>query len=779
MLWTLALISGDPQLQNPSVREGEFVSAKTRLPAISPSDRGPGVGKWIWLPDGDGKTAVRFRKTINLAEAPSRVRAWITADIRYRLWINGKFVSRGPADPGRDYDSGPPGPWFEDVREVGRYFHPGLNVVAAEVFQTALVSSEWPTKNPALKIDLKFPGSVLGTDSSWRSAPAADLNQKLAQNYFRIDLTKEPVGWQNVSFDDAGWGFATLAERPDPRTLVSELAPPMEVPLKPVGFDRVTPTVRPNLSTGGAQVLSDGSYTVKYGHVLSGYVCIRVRGHKGARLLLEPNERDAQGVSRGAEILLRDGEQMVELPFLDSFSVVNIKAEQITAPIDIEEVICNFSSYPVSYLGKFECDRPEWNQLWNVSRWVTQICMQTHYLDSPNHQEPVSDAGDYLIESLNGFYAFGDPTLARQDLKKIGRTLKQRHYQSFHTSYSLLWLRMLMQYYQYSGDEEPIKELASDVFALLDRFKSYIGPNGLISNAPNYMFMDWVDIDGFNAHHPPAVIGQGYMTALYYRALADGMSVANLVGDPLRREEFKALRVEIARSFDRELWAPTKGLYRDGKPFQTSVSPNQWLPADRDIETFTTQVNALAVVCGLTDTARSGQIVESLLKRPDLNCQPYFMSFVFDAIERGGLFDQLAPAQIDRWKVVPDTQSFWEMWNSGDLSHAWNATILFQLSGRVLGVTPLTPGFATFEIAPHACGLKWAKGAVPTPHGIISIAWTRSSRGIRLTATVPKETTAVVRGQSFGPGKHTILLSPEVMEGLKIGTKLGEVPQPR
>ena len=70
--------------------------------------------------------------------------------------------------------------------------------------------------------------------------------------------------------------------------------------------------------------------------------------------------------------------------------------------------------------GSFSCSDPKLNELWNSSRWLTQICMQTHHLDSPNHQEPICDPGDYLIESHANYYAFGSPWLARQDLRKFG-----------------------------------------------------------------------------------------------------------------------------------------------------------------------------------------------------------------------------------------------------------------------------------------------------------------------------------------------------------------------
>jgi len=745
----------------PPVVGKQSVQEVHRPVAISPEDKGPGFGEWIWNGEPNKSTAVRFRKQVRLESPPKLAKAWITAEVRYRMWINGRLAARGPADAGRDYDSGPCGPWFEDVRDLTKFFKKGENVVAVEVFPTPLVSSDASTGHPGLKVDLRIQTKdlathVVGTDASWRAALARDLDQSGAQRGFRVDMNQEPTGWRSTGFDDRDWNPAEVATEAQRPTLVSELAPPMEAELHPVDVVRVSEGLTPNPSTGGARILRDGSDPVRYGHILSGYVGLKIKGQAGVRLQIMPNEHDAPGWNRQAEIILRNGEQVVELPYFDSFSVINIKAEGVREPIDIEGVRCTFTSYPVQYLGDFSCSNPGYNRIWEIARWVTQICMQTHHLDSPHHQEPISDAGDYLIESLNSLYAFGEGTLARQDLKKIARTLAQRHYQSFHTSYSLLWLRMLIQYYEYTGDVEPIRQLAPDVFRLLDRFETYIGANGLISQAPNYMFLDWVEVEGFTLHHPPAVIGQGYMTALYYRALDDAIQVANVVGDHARIEKFKSLRKAVHEAFDRELWVPDEGLYRDGKPFQTSVLPNQWLPADKRIETFTTQVNSLAVACGLTSPTRAHDVMLAVLSRSDLHCQPYFMHFVFEAIAAAGLFNQEAEKQLQRWKIVPDTQSFYEMWNVGDLSHAWNATPLFQMSGRILGVEPTTPGFAYFRIQPHPCGLTWAKGRVPTPHGPISVSWKKDGEAVNLDFTVPTGTEAEVGGATYPSGRHRI-----------------------
>jgi streptogramin lyase len=40
----------------------------------------------------------------------------------------------------------------------------------------------------------------------------------------------------------------------------------------------------------------------------------------------------------------------------------------------------------------------------------------------------------------------------------------------------------------------------------------------------------------------------------------------------------------------------------------------------------------------------------------------------------------------------------------------------------VLGIVPVTPGFATFSVDPHPIGLSSASGSVTTPHGDISVS---------------------------------------------------------
>ena len=301
---------------------------------------------------------------------------------------------------------------------------------------------------------------------------------------------------------------------------------------------------------------------------------------------------------------------------------------------------------------------------------------------------------------------------------------------------------MLMDYYDFTGDSALVQEMAPYVHELMDTYASWRGKNGIISEAPNYMFMDWVTIGGFECHHPPAVIGQGYLTALFYHGLDMASRVAASMGDRGRVAKYANLRREIAEAFNRELWVPGKGLYRDGRPFRTSVKPHEWLPADKDIETFSPHVNLLAVLYDLAPLERRREIVEKVMAEAPLNVQPWFMHWVFQAIDHAGLFEKHGVEQMRRWRIVPETQSFREMWNGGDLSHGWCSTPLVQLSERVLGVSPTSPGFRTMAIRPAPCGLTWAKGVVPTPFGDVKVSWKADQGSLTLEATVPPGTEA-------------------------------------
>lgn len=700
----------------------------------------PRQAHWIAPADGSGET-ILLRKEINLDQPPRHVQAWLTARTAFRLYVNGTLAERGPADSGRDYDGGSSWHWFYDCRDFTHLFHQGRNTIAVVVF-----GSDAPF---LFQAQARMPGGqaiTLTSDETWRG----HRTDYLTSHGYQFDGGKEPAGWQTADFDDSAWPACVTVSGVGDTLTASELPPCMEARYPMLGIDRATPGVQvpaaPFQKGHPIVVTRDGSFAVRFNRILSAYVGIQVKGGAGVRIELQPHETNTPGASNETSVLtLRDGVQYFESPGFASVGVINVVVSHVTAPVEIRDVSAVFTSQPVSYHGSFECSDEALNRLWKSCRWSTQICLQTWHLDSPQHQEPISDYGDYLIADRVAFDAFGDnPWLAKQDLRKWAWIMQDRDYRTFHTSYALLWLQSLIQYFDYTGDKATVKELSPFVYALLDRFHGYLGKNGLISEAPNYMFMDWVSIEGYEAHHPPAVIGQGYLTAFYCRALQDAARVADLLGDPARAAGYAQTRTAVVAAYNRELWDPAKGLYRDGKPFQTTVQPSHWLPADKDIETWSAQNNVLAVLYDLAPKDRQNLVMENTMAQTPWNVRPYYMHFVFAALAHAGLFDQYGTTWMRQWHINPETQTVPEMGDQGDLSHGWIATPLIQMSERILGVTPGSPAYKTISIRPTLCDLHWAKGSVPTPHGAVTVSWRRTGNDLTLNVTVPSGTRAEI-----------------------------------
>jgi hypothetical protein len=84
-------------------------------------------------------------------------------------------------------------------------------------------------------------------------------------------------------------------------------------------------------------------------------------------------------------------------------------------------------------------------------------------------------------------------------------------------------------------------------------------------------------------------------------------------------------------------------------------------------------------------------------------------------------------------------------------------------------VLPLEPGFSKFQVKPLPLNdVSWAKGLVPTPHGVIAASWEKKGTTLLLKLTVPAGTCADV----VLPKGETVLVNgkPGEVIGLDKGT---------
>ena len=383
--------------------------------------------------------------------------------------------------------------------------------------------------------------------------------------------------------------------------------------------------------------------------------------------------------------------------------------------------------------------------------------MNDMFYDSPKHQEPIACTGDYLIQSLINYYAFGDPWLTRQTLVKTALLLKKNKYDMFHTSYSLLWVQMLTYYYQYTGDIQLVKNLLPHVNKLNELFETYLDSDYLVSNAPDYMFMDWIKIDKFNAHHPPAVIGMGYMTAFYYKSLLDAAYLNSLFDNTAIRDKDLELSEKIKTAMNSLLWDEEKKLYKDGIPFRSKAANHNFFPKDEDIVTYSPHVNTLTVLYDIAPKIQQAAIMDYVINQKSIDLQPYFMFYVLDAVDHLGQFSTIGLELLKKWEngINKETYTLKENWQDmtetgygGDFSHAWGGSPLYFMSKNILGVKPGSPGYNEIELRPFVSeNIQWAKGRVPLGGGNhLEVSWSKETNSTYVYhMEIPKDNKVVMK----------------------------------
>ena len=715
-------------------------------------------GEWIWLnqktfpqyqntftqwinsnPPGKQYRAL-FRKEFDVNKIPDKAILCLTADVSFRAFVNGDFVCQGPANIGSDYDDNtPPEHCFFTMHDVREHLLAGKNSIAVEVYSYDLALCETTSGEGKLICDLNIDldNTILSTDSTWKCKVDTSLIRKNDTIFY--NATIEVADWQNNNFSDKDWAHVSIKKIPkDGYLLKSEIPTPIRYPLEAAKIWVNSPGKEIDKKECKLfdQIHYEKSFTLDFVKNMPAYYTISLTAHEGDRVQIFPREK--YEINRPLEYICKNGLNKFTTPQLNVFRYLTVNVVSKKGLI-INSLYALYSSYPVSYAGSFSCSDTFYTKLWDITRWTTQMCMNSLYLDSPKHQEPIACTGDYLIESLSNYYAFGDPWLARQDLLKTAKMLKKNNYDMFHTSYSLLWVQMLYNYFQYTGDTRLVTDLLPHVNQLNDLFETYLDDNFLVTQAPDYMFMDWIKINKYNAHHPPAVIGMGYLSAFFYKSLLDAAYLNELNNNHSKSRANIQLAQKIKAGINNFLWEKNKGIYKDGIPFQSHIKSHQWLPADENITTYSPHINTLAVLYDIAPKNHQVSIMEYVVSQQDIELQPYFMYFVLSAITHIKNFDTDGLALINKWKNGIDLETFTlkENWQdrtefgySGDFSHAWGGSPLYFMSSQILGIKPEEPGYKKIRFDPYVSDyLTWAKGTVPLKDGkTISVNWQRSAQ---------------------------------------------------
>jgi hypothetical protein len=212
----------------PAARKPEAPPVRVAQGAWPPPDLGARIdlapARWIWLPCERTlpNTFVLFRREIEIGGEVASARGWISADSRYRLFVNGRRVQWGPApcDP-RSYEA--------DPLDLARWLSPGRNVIGAEVLFYGHGEGTWPLGKPGFLFALRVEesGGRVSEVVSDRSWPAlldrAHRPGQFKRWYLRalqedFDARLRPSAWSEPGFaPDAAWTAPQVLDVPADR----------------------------------------------------------------------------------------------------------------------------------------------------------------------------------------------------------------------------------------------------------------------------------------------------------------------------------------------------------------------------------------------------------------------------------------------------------------------------------------------------------------------------------------------------------------------------------
>lgn len=328
----------------------------------------------------------------------------------------------------------------------------------------------------------------------------------------------------------------------------------------------------------------------------------------------------------------------------------------------------------------------------------------------------------------------------------------------YSANYSMYFVRALAEYYQYTGDEEFVEEQWPIVARQLAYNASLVGSHGLVvTNSGNGA--DWDYYDG------PKTGEVTTYNALYYKVLLDGAELATVAGQPVLAQQYTDRAAALKTAINTRLFNTTTGLYN---------------LSDGVTNVLAQDANVFAVLFGIAPEDKVAGILAAI--KSDLwtefgtlpfsgggyqqTISPFISGFELNARFEAGDTENALQLLSNEWgpMIAPGdlyTGTFWENMNTEgkqatdqtNMAHGWSTMPTATLSKYVLGIQPVTAGFDTWLVKPHAGDLAWTKGQAPTPHGPIVVNWSHDvGTGFAMHVEAPAAASGTIAVPTFGDG---------------------------
>lgn len=631
--------------------------------------------QWIWT--SDNKTPdqkVVFRRSFRIDSVPERATAYIAAETKYWLWINGEMA----VFEGGVFRESKPGCGWADEIDIAPYLRKGDNTLAVlvwyygnggrnnsfcpeggfifscEAIDLYSGSDFLCLRHPAyIKSDAPYPSYLYGGDNA-----AFDANLDIG------DFTEE-------EFDESLFAGASVYENKVWGDMMVSLIPPLrigerkklELKKTETGYEGELPYAMTVTFSFRASDCTPGDIidirTDRYN--VNGGPTDEFHNYNGHRI----------------EFICEGGKNSFEsLMYLYGEKVIITCHEEV----DIKSFYYRESGYDCDIVGSIRTDNPIFDRLMDKCMRTLYVCMRNNFMDCPD-RERGQWIGDLSVQTPQVFYVLSDS--ARLLLKKaisdfIGLrkgdvlcgNVPGDHYSEL-PSQSLVAISefgLLAEYFDVTKDEWMPSFVLEPCVRYLKLWS--LDERGLL--VPRDGTYRWFD------HHWNSD-GDVLENCLYVSACKFALRMADIT----ENHSFDAFLTErrdvISENIEKYYW---KGAFYS---------------SDGHVDE---RPNAIAVLCGLVPEERYNDIRTVLLEV--FNSTPYMERFVLLALCKMGYIKDAYLRMMSRYYnlAVNENSTVWEdFFILGTRNHAWSGSPLEIAYRYIFGITS-DDGFRTFRFNP-------------------------------------------------------------------------------
>lgn len=418
---------------------------------------------------------------------------------------------------------------------------------------------------------------------------------------------------------------------------------------------------------------------------------------------------------------------IIEVPWLGSIEVgetgfrfLRIDVVEPNEDAPIKSIDAAFVYRDIPYLGSFESNDERLNQIWSTGAYTVHLNMQNYLWDGIKRDRLVW-VGDMHPEVMTINTVFGANNIVPKslDLARDQHPLPQ--WMNTISSYSMWWILIHKNWYDYHGDLPYLEEQEVYMTALLNQLSTFIDEeNKEILNGVR--FLDWPTSEKPKAVHA----GLQAMMVMTFEAGSEMMAT---LGNKELQKKYKKI---------------SKGLRKHQPEGNT-----------------TKQAAALMSMANLVDSKKTN--TEILKKDGVERMSTFYGYYILEAMAKAEDYDGALKVIRDYWGGMLDlgATTFWEDFdvldvaNSGridtliptgkfdihgdfgeycyvgfrhSLCHGWASGPTAWLTQYVLGINVMDGG-NTIKIEPHLGNLKFAKGTFPTKFGVLKVNHVKNSDG--------------------------------------------------